>query len=216
MSPLCRPQHYSRSEVAKLSGAEGKWSWNPEVITTCLSGRLSNGPHVELSAAASALEPQSCLSQTQSRMQDCKSEYVAGGGVKWAEDSGNNLLLRGVPIFHSVSVKNDRWDSFFTHVFFSSTKIHLSMCLMSNSLYSVTDGVTATSLPFHQFYAVSQQSSTVQRCFSHVAHPGSIEDCGGTLLNQPCNSSHKMKVMHHKQETNIWGMLHSKHEITET
>lgn len=40
---------------------------------------------------------------------------------------------------------------------------------------------------------------------------------GGTLLNQPCNSSHKMKVMHHKQERNIWVcVLHYKHEITET
>lgn len=63
---------------------------------------------------------------------------------------------------------------------------------------------------------MSQQSSSLQRCFSRVAHPGSIEARGGTLLNQPCNSSHKMKVEHHKQEINIWGELHHKHEITET
>lgn len=43
--------------MAEPSGAEGKWSWNPEVITTCLSGRLSNGPRVDVSADADALSP---------------------------------------------------------------------------------------------------------------------------------------------------------------
>lgn len=99
----------------------------------------------------------------------------------------------------------------FAHFFLY--QILLSTCLMSSSVYWVTDDVTAplfcssdgfASPQTCQVIAVSQQSSTVQRCFSQVAHPGSKEDRGGTLLNQPCNSSHKMKVMHHKQETNIW------------
>lgn len=36
------------------------------------------------------------------------------------------------------------------------------------------------------------------RCFSHVAHP--MESQESTLLNQPCNWSHKMKAVHHHQE----------------
>lgn len=46
------------------SGAEGKWSWNPEVITTCLSGRLSNVTHVGAYANDKALAPQLCLSDS--------------------------------------------------------------------------------------------------------------------------------------------------------
>lgn len=103
---------------------------------------------------------------------------------------------------------------------FFSTKIHLSICVTSSSVYWVADGVTAPFLVTFasnrtcQLIAVSQQSSTVQRRFSRVAHPGSV-DRGGILLNQPCNRSHKVKVMHHKQEANIWRALHYEHEITE-
>lgn len=109
----------------------------------------------------------------------------------------------------------------FLFLCFFSAKIHLSICVLSSSAYWVADGVTAPFLVTFaspqtcQLIAVSQQSSTVQRWFSRVAHPGST-DRGGTLLNQPCNRSHKMKVMHHKQEANIWGALHYEHEITET
>lgn len=60
------------------------------------------------------------------------------------------------------------------------------------------------------------ESAELQRCFSHVAHPGSIEDRGGTLLNPPCNSSHKMRSNAPQRETNIWGVLHYKREIAET
>lgn len=60
------------------------------------------------------------------------------------------------------------------------------------------------------------ESAELQRCFSRVAHPGSIEDRAGTPLNPPCNSSHKMRSNAPQRQSNIWGVLHYKREIAET
>lgn len=103
---------------------------------------------------------------------------------------------RGVPIFHPVKCEEMTDGIPFSRICSVPKKFISVSVLMSSSVHWVTRDVTASC-----FFAPSPASPsdvstrrsesaelTVRRCFSDVVH---LEDRGGTLLNQPCNSSHR-------------------------
>lgn len=92
---------------------------------------------------------------------------------KWAKRIVNWVCLWGVSQFDSVGVKNDRWDSFL-HIQVPNSFKHL----FNNSLFTLGQWWQQTS---SQWGDVSLKLS------------GSMEEHRGTLLNQPCNSSHRIK-----------------------
>lgn len=115
---LQRLQHWSRWEAAGPSGAEGKWSWNPEVITTCLSGHLCNGPHVDVTASDHALAPQHCSSSSITQT-ETESEWECGdggggdtekrdclGGMSQFSTQWMKMITVGIPCCISFSLKD--------------------------------------------------------------------------------------------------------------
>lgn len=103
-----------------------------------------------------------------------------------------SLPLRGVPICHSACAANDRWNSS-SSTFSAPKSLKLlfiyQLCILGhrwhhNMQLNPSQWLSRAAHPW--------------RCFSHVAHP--MESQESTLLNQPCNWSHKMKAVHHHQE----------------